>query len=95
MTCISQNSEGRIAFTSDLWSDPNLRSFMAITGHFSSKDEHGNLVICNRLLAFRHVSGTHSGAHLAEHFMAILKELGIVHKVHFRSTTRKCFLSSQ
>ncbi|KAF9542984.1 hypothetical protein CPC08DRAFT_594729, partial [Agrocybe pediades] len=34
-----QNSEGRISFTSDLWSDPNLRSFMAVTAHFLLKDE--------------------------------------------------------
>ncbi|KAH9962525.1 hypothetical protein BGW80DRAFT_1116044, partial [Lactifluus volemus] len=33
-----KNSEGRISFTSDLWSDPNLRSFMAVTVHFVSKD---------------------------------------------------------
>jgi hypothetical protein len=77
-----QNSEGRIAMTSDLWSDGNLRSFMAITGHYLIIDEHGNLVIQSRLLAFRHVSGTHSRAHLAEHFMGVLKELGIVHKVY-------------
>ncbi|KAF9545852.1 hypothetical protein CPC08DRAFT_589654, partial [Agrocybe pediades] len=34
-----QESEGRISFTSDLWSDTNLRSFMAVTAHFSRIDE--------------------------------------------------------
>ncbi|KAF4617427.1 hypothetical protein D9613_006423 [Agrocybe pediades] len=76
-----QNSEGRISFTSDLWSDPNLRSFMAVTAHFLLKDEHTNLVTKNRLVAFRHISGSHSGKHLAEQFLLILKELGIAHKI--------------
>jgi hypothetical protein len=55
---------------------------MAVTVHFVSKDLNGNLVICNRLATFRHVSGAHSGARLAEHFMEILKELGVIHKGH-------------
>src|SRR4051812_6310905 len=47
-----QNSEGHIAMTSDLWSDGNLRSFMAIMGHYLIIDEHGSLVIQTQLLAF-------------------------------------------
>lgn len=57
---------------------------MAITAHFCSYDKHGNLLVRNRLVAFRHISGAHSGTNLAEHFITILKELGILHKV-------KCF----
>ncbi|KAF9559699.1 hypothetical protein CPC08DRAFT_595104, partial [Agrocybe pediades] len=34
-----QDSEGRISFTSDLWSDINLRSFMAVTAHYLRQDE--------------------------------------------------------
>lgn len=64
-----------------MWSDPNLRSFMAVTAHYASKDRNQNLVICSRLVAFRHVSGIHSGENLAKHFFAILKELGVLHKV--------------
>ena len=67
--------------TSDLWSDPNLRSFMAITGHYCAIDKYGNLQIRHRLLAFRHISGTHLGVNLAKHFISIIKELGITHKV--------------
>ncbi|KAF4618018.1 hypothetical protein D9613_012860 [Agrocybe pediades] len=76
-----QNSEGRISFTSDLWFDINLRSFMAVTAHYLRQDEHRNLVLKSRLAAFRHVSGSHSGEPLAEYFLLILKELGVVHKI--------------
>lgn len=58
-----------------------MRSFMAVTAHFSSKDDNGNLVTRSRLVAFRHVSGSHTGAHLAKSFLDILKELGVLHKV--------------
>ncbi|KAJ7464856.1 hypothetical protein B0H11DRAFT_1684072, partial [Mycena galericulata] len=30
---------GRISFTSDIWSDPNLRSFLGLTAHFCMRDE--------------------------------------------------------
>ncbi|KAJ7051542.1 hypothetical protein C8F01DRAFT_959306, partial [Mycena amicta] len=30
---------GRISFTGDIWSDPNLRSFLALTGHYCTRDE--------------------------------------------------------
>ncbi|KAF8179985.1 hypothetical protein K438DRAFT_1535252, partial [Mycena galopus ATCC 62051] len=30
---------GRISFTSDMWSDPNLRSFLALSAHYCVRDE--------------------------------------------------------
>ncbi|KAI9459835.1 hypothetical protein BJY52DRAFT_1100460, partial [Lactarius psammicola] len=33
-----QKSLGRVSFSLDLWSDPNLVSFMALTSHFLSRD---------------------------------------------------------
>ncbi|KAJ6462091.1 hypothetical protein C8R45DRAFT_770557, partial [Mycena sanguinolenta] len=29
---------GRISFTSDIWTDPNLRSFLGLTAHFCIRD---------------------------------------------------------
>ncbi|KAF8151386.1 hypothetical protein B0H34DRAFT_620031, partial [Crassisporium funariophilum] len=31
-------SLGRVSFTSDIWSDPNLTSFLAMTCHFSTRN---------------------------------------------------------
>ncbi|KAG8960298.1 hypothetical protein FRC05_006982, partial [Tulasnella sp. 425] len=39
-----QNSEGRISFTSDLWSDPSLTSFMAVTAHYCLREKDGRLL---------------------------------------------------
>ncbi|KAG2744442.1 hypothetical protein P692DRAFT_201668534, partial [Suillus brevipes Sb2] len=33
-----KNTLGRISHTTDLWSDPNLDSFMALTAHFMARD---------------------------------------------------------
>ncbi|KAH9036032.1 hypothetical protein EDB83DRAFT_2180553, partial [Lactarius deliciosus] len=41
---------GRISFTSDCWSDPNLTLFLALTAHFMARDVNGNLVLRNHLL---------------------------------------------
>ncbi|KAF8965563.1 hypothetical protein BDZ97DRAFT_1626044, partial [Flammula alnicola] len=38
-----KRAEGHISFTNDLWSDPNLDSYMAVTSHFYVRDEKGNL----------------------------------------------------
>ncbi|KAI0060762.1 hypothetical protein BV25DRAFT_1776931, partial [Artomyces pyxidatus] len=34
-----QNSEGRISFTTDIWTDPWYAPYMAITAHYLSKNE--------------------------------------------------------
>lgn len=83
-THIKQDALGRISFTSDIWSDPNLTSFMAVTVHFSTKDADGRLITANRLLAFRIVEGRHDGKHLSTIIVAIFREAGILHKVRIR-----------
>lgn len=45
------------------------------------RDANGNLVIANRLLAFRLVEGKHDGENLANIAFGVLKEAGILHKV--------------
>ncbi|KAF8473052.1 hypothetical protein DFH94DRAFT_620664, partial [Russula ochroleuca] len=44
-----KSAVGRISFTSDCWSDPNLASFLALTAHFIAH-ENGHLILHNRLL---------------------------------------------
>ncbi|KAF9002794.1 hypothetical protein BDQ17DRAFT_1425750 [Cyathus striatus] len=46
-------AEGCISFTTDLWSDPLLQSFMAITAHFLLKNEEGHLGYHGALIAFK------------------------------------------
>jgi hypothetical protein len=70
-----------MSFTSDLWSDPNLTGYMAVTAHYMVIDENGNLIQRNRLVAFQHVKGSHTGKNLAQNFFRIFKELGVLRKV--------------
>lgn len=76
-----QRSLGRISFTTDLWSDPNLDSFMAVTVHYYIRDENRRLMRRNGLIAFRFVPGSHSGENLASHFIGIVEEMGALNKV--------------
>ena len=79
--CLGQAALGRISFTSDCWSDPNLASYMAVTVHFSARDLNGRLEIRNRLLAFRIIEGRHDGKNLGQILFEIIKEAGILGQV--------------
>jgi hypothetical protein len=80
MISLFQSTLGRISFTSDCWSDPNLVSFLALTMHFIVC-ENGHLVLHNRLLAFRIVEGSHTRENLARIIFTILKDAGLLGKV--------------
>lgn len=54
---------------------------MAVTIHFLKRDNHGNLIMVSRLLAFRFIEGTHTGENLAQNFFGILKSYGILKSV--------------
>lgn len=82
MPVLHQNSLGRISLTTDLWSDPNLDSYMAVTAHFMMRDEtSGCIVFRTHLIAFRFIDGPHSGAHLGQEFLKITDDLEISNKV--------------
>ncbi|PPQ97649.1 hypothetical protein CVT26_002438 [Gymnopilus dilepis] len=60
---------GKISFTADVWSDPNLVPYMAVTGHWIQvKTIHLSegplhiLSLRSELIAFHHLEGRHSGA---------------------------------
>lgn len=76
-----QWAEGRISFTTDLWSDPSLDSYMAVSTHYYVRDEHRRLKRRNGLIAFRFIEGSHTGVNLAQNFLKILQELKILGKV--------------
>lgn len=56
---------------------------MAVTAHYMAKGPDGNERMVSKLVAFRLVTGTHSGANIAKVFLKILKELNVLHKVIF------------
>jgi hypothetical protein len=69
--------------TTDLWSDPNRDSYMAVTAHFMMRGEKNRLEYTTRLIAFRYIGGPHSGANLSQEFLKITDELKVTIKVNF------------
>jgi len=68
---------GHISYTSDVWSRTDLSAFMAITAHYLVSEEK-YLILRNRLVAFRHVEGSHTGENLATIFHHVLQELAVL-----------------
>jgi hypothetical protein len=66
---------------SDMWSDPNRQSFMAITAHWMAKGSSNQLELCSALIAFRGVDGCHTGDNLGQILFDIIQDVGIAHKV--------------
>ncbi len=59
---------------------------MAITLHYCAHDDKSKrLVLRSRLGVFRHVLGAHTGENLAAHFITMIEELGVLHKVSYIS----------
>lgn len=54
---------------------------MAVTAHYCSKDSRGRLVLRSHLIAFRHISGSHTGENLARYFVEILEDVGATQRV--------------
>ncbi|KIK79105.1 hypothetical protein PAXRUDRAFT_162177 [Paxillus rubicundulus Ve08.2h10] len=47
-----QNSLGCVSFTSDMWTNQNSKSFMAVTAHYCALDYKGHLILWSHLAAF-------------------------------------------
>jgi hypothetical protein len=69
--------------TTDLWSDPNRDSYMAVTAHFMIRGEKNKLEYTTRLVAVRYIGGSHSGTNLGQEFLKITDELEVTIKVNF------------
>lgn len=70
-----------MSLTSDLWSDLNLRSFMAVTAHWMARGKTNQLELRSALIAFREVDGCHAGYNLGQYLFDIIQDTGIAHKV--------------
>ena len=82
--------KSKISFTVDMWSDPNLSPFMAVTAHWIEGVEEEtasgmklNLRLRSDLIGFQNVPGRHTGEHMAHAFLHITDRLKITNKVSF------------
>ncbi|KAJ2923582.1 hypothetical protein H1R20_g13520, partial [Candolleomyces eurysporus] len=83
-----QGSVGRISLTTDLWSDTNLRPFMAVTAHWieaqtvqTTEGPVTNLALRADLIAFHNMPGRHTGEHLGTALLHVLDRLNIAAKI--------------
>jgi hypothetical protein len=79
---------GKISFTTDVWTDPNLCPFMALTAHWikphfidTTTGQQKKLELRADLIGFLRVPGRHTGVHLAQCFLYIIDRFKIAHKV--------------
>ncbi|CAG8697217.1 811_t:CDS:2, partial [Cetraspora pellucida] len=72
-----QDIPGKISFALNSWTSTNVYSFLAITGHWITKD----WVLQNSLLDFMNILGPHSGENLCDAFIKSCNELGILSKL--------------
>jgi len=68
---------GKISFTIDIWTSPNVISFLGITGHWIDS----NWQLQTLTLDFVKLEGPHSGENIAEVFINCIQELGVTTKV--------------
>ena len=90
MLNLFQESFGKISCTMDLWTDPSLWPYMAVTAHWlqAVKEESPTgsffrLTLRCDLIGFHRIPTRHTGEHLASTFMWIIDRLNIAHKVRF------------
>lgn len=82
LTLYIQHAVGRVSFTSDIWSDKNRRSYLAITAHWIAKLEGtSSLQLKAALIAFHRLLGSHDGASLAKVVLHLLDRAGVTVKV--------------
>ena len=81
---------GKISFTMDMWTDFNMKSYMAVTAHWlqqvslqRSERLQSKLDFRSDLVGFVHVPGSHTGDRLSKVFLHILDRLNISNKVSF------------
>lgn len=72
----------------DMWTDPNLSPFMAVTAHWieakiisTPQGTQYELKLRADLIGFHSVPGHHTGEHMAHAFLYVLDRIGIAEKV--------------
>jgi hypothetical protein len=82
---------GEISLTTDIWSDQNRKSYLAITAHWIAKLEGTtSLQLKASLIAFHRLHGGHDGEALAETVYSFLIGLGSLLRYRPRLLSYNC-----
>jgi hypothetical protein len=67
---------GKVSFTMDIWTDLNMKAYMAVTAHWLQKKAlQSKLTLCSDLIGFVHIPSSHTGERLAKVFIHILDRI--------------------
>ena len=72
---------GKISFTADIWSDPQLWPFLCVTAHWIECREDHTLQLSAALIAFSHIPDSHTGSNIAKVTFSALKWADLIDKV--------------
>jgi hypothetical protein len=85
---------GRISFTSDIWSNANLESYLALTAHWISCDESsGRLALNAALIGFHRLKKKHTGLNIAKTILYLLDRADVTLKVRIHVITIRLCLT--
>jgi hypothetical protein len=75
---------GKISFTMDIWTDLNMKAYMAVTAHWlqnislqQSGTLQSKLTLRSDLIGFVHIPGSHNGERLSKVFLYILDRINL------------------
>jgi hypothetical protein len=72
-TYIFQAAQGKVSFTSDMWSNHKLCPFMAVTAHWIAREKNSMVLVLKAArIAFHHVPGSYTGVLLAREMVMLL-----------------------
>ena len=74
---LKQEHDGKLSFSTDAWTSPNSKAYIAITVHL----EQNGVPLC-MLLDLMEVAVSHSGLNLTGAFSKVLDDFGISNKVN-------------
>ncbi len=81
---------GKVSFTTDVWSDPDRKPYMAVTAHWLElKGGQRKLTLRADLIGFMHIPGSHTGERLGQVFDFIIGRMRLAKKVNL-SLLQKC-----
>lgn len=80
---------GKISFTTDIWTNFNMKSYMAVTAYWLQKNSlQSKVTLCSNLIGFVHIPGSHTGERLAKVFVHILD------RIKLGKSKKVCFINS-
>ncbi|KAG1813497.1 uncharacterized protein BJ212DRAFT_1482407 [Suillus subaureus] len=89
------NTQGKVCFTSDLWSDFKLWSFMAIMAHWIAKaNADSALMLKAALIMFHHVPSSHNEESLGSMILYLLDCAETATKVDWAFHSQQCIQQS-